>query len=157
MVDPLSFSVSYGEPVAIRIADTVRFQLYTEEGIQDFAHSLPSGGHLVWIRPEEDATADPEPYTVTLFHQLRCLDVVRQAYTKVPEEPAPRLLHHCMNYLRQTILCRPHLLLEPVTTANGLVSDAGYDGVCYDWEAVYGEAERNHEAYIEWGRNHERK
>ena len=131
----------------------MRFQLYTEEGIQDFANSLPSGGHLVWIRPEANATADPEPYTVTLFHQLRCLDIVRQGYTKVPEEPSPRLLHHCMNYLRQTILCRPHLLLEPVTTSNGLVSDAGYDGICYDWEAVYQEAERNHKAYTEWKQN----
>lgn len=157
MPDPFSFSVAYGDPVAIRIADTVRFQLYTEEGMSDFAHALPSGGHLVYIRPNGNATADPEPYTVTLFHQLRCLDVVRQAYTKVPEEPSPKLLHHCMNYLRQTILCRPHLLLEPVTTPIGLVSDSGYDGVCRDWEAVYVEAERNHEAYAEWARNTARK
>ena len=118
----------------------------------DFKHALPSGGHLVHVRPQNNASALPEPHTVTLFHQLRCLDVIRQAYTKVPEEPSPALLHHCMNYLRQTVLCRPNLLLEPVTTAIGLVSDIGYDGVCRDWEAVYREAERNQAAYDEWTR-----
>lgn len=152
-----AFIVPHGDPVAIMIADTVRFDLRSEEGMADFANSLPSGGHLVYIRPEGNATAEPEPYTVTLFHQLRCLDVIRQGYTKVPEEPSPRLLHHCINYLRQTILCRPSLLLEPVTTPMGLVSDAGYDAVCRDWEAVYKEAERNHVAYEEWKSSHATK
>ena len=142
--------MAYGDPVAIRITDTVRFQLRTEEGMADFANSLPAGGHLVYGRPQDNMTADPEPYTVTLFHQLRCLDVIRQGYTKVPDEVSPRLLHHCMNYLRQTILCRPSLILEPVTTSAGLISDAGYEAVCRDWEAVYQEAERNHAAYVEW-------
>ncbi|KAJ3557198.1 hypothetical protein NM688_g1600 [Phlebia brevispora] len=152
MEDPLSFFPTYGDPVAMRIANTARFQLYTEEGMADLVHSLPSGGHLVYVRPEGNSGADPEAYTVTLFHQLRCLDVVRQGYTKVPEDPSPKLLHHCMNYLRQTILCRPHLLLEPVVTPGGLVSEAGYDGVCYNWEAVFEEAERNHQAYLDWHR-----
>ncbi len=62
------------------IRNTLRFQLITSEGIEEFRHSLPSGGHLVWVLPnvEDDHPGDPQPYTVTLFHQLKCLDILRQ-------------------------------------------------------------------------------
>ena len=137
---------------AIRIADTVRYELRSDVGRAEFEASLPSGGHLVYVVPPTNVSAPPEPHTVTLFHQLRCLDVIRQAYTKIPSPAPEKMLHHCMNYLRQTILCKPHMLLEPVTTALGLVSDYGYDAVCEDWEVIYNEAERNHRAYTEYRR-----
>ncbi|PSR83174.1 hypothetical protein PHLCEN_2v375 [Hermanssonia centrifuga] len=148
--DPLSFAVTFGEPVAMRVSDTAHFDLQSQEGIDEFAHALPSGGHLVYVRPDGDGS-DPQPYTVTLFHQLRCLDVIRQQYSKVPSAPPPSLLHHCMNYVRHTILCRPHLLLEPAVNSQGTESrEGGYDAVCHNWEAVYQEAERNYEAYTNW-------
>ncbi|PSR83166.1 hypothetical protein PHLCEN_2v4919 [Hermanssonia centrifuga] len=148
-----SFAVLFDELVAMKVTDTVRYQLDTREGIEEFARSLPSGGHLVHIRPDDSEDSDPQPYTVTLFHQLECLDVIRQGYSKVPSEPAPGHVHHCMNYLRSTILCRPSLLLEPVVDIYSQVSGEGYDAVCRNWEAVYHEAERNNEAYMDWSRS----
>lgn len=134
------------------LSETVRFQLDTEEGMAEFAHLLPSGGHLVYIHSSTNTTVDPEPYTVTLFHQLRCLDVLRQGYTGLPEKlSSSGLLHHCMNYLRQTILCRPRLLLvKQAVLPRRRVSNMGFESTCANWEAVYEEAERNYGAYQDW-------
>ncbi|PSR72227.1 hypothetical protein PHLCEN_2v11902 [Hermanssonia centrifuga] len=132
----------------MHISDTVHFQLDTDEGMQEFANLVPPSGHLVYVR--SDASSEPQPYAVTLFHQMTCLDVVRQEFTQLPSSPAPQLVRHCMNYLRQTVLCRPSLFLESTVNSQALVSRAGYDVVCRDWNAVYEEAERNYAAYVDW-------
>ena len=132
------------EAVAMRITDTSHFQLDTEEGISEFAGLLPSGGHLVHTTSE---TGDIEVQTVTLFHQLKCLDIIRQELTQLPSPPSPKLVDHCMNYLRQTILCKPSLLLEETFSVLAMPSHAGYDVACRDWEAIYEEADRNYGLY----------
>jgi hypothetical protein len=55
-----------------------------------------------------------------------------------------------MNYLRQTLLCRPNLRLESVEDEFGLSDRNFYGTVCRDWTAVYREAERNQVAYAGW-------
>ncbi|KJA22214.1 hypothetical protein HYPSUDRAFT_108340, partial [Hypholoma sublateritium FD-334 SS-4] len=48
-------------------------------------------------------------------------------------------LHHCLNYLRQIILCRPDLTLEP-GKFNGDVfvgPSMGSVHVCRDWRIPY--------------------
>ena len=129
------------------VTETTHFQLETQEGMDEFKALLPSGGHLVYTRSEDNK---PEPHTVTLFHQLKCLDIIRQQLTALPSKPSPELVGHCTNYLRQSFLCRPSLLLEEGITDEARVSHAGYDLLCNDWSAIYEEAERNHEAWLDW-------
>lgn len=83
-----------------------------------------------------------QEYTVTLFHQLKCLDIIRHELTNgIPREPT-QLTSHCMNYLRQTILCAVNMRLESIKNPLGAVERV-YDAICKDWEMVYLEAERN--------------
>ncbi|KAJ6478587.1 hypothetical protein C8R47DRAFT_1219528 [Mycena vitilis] len=143
----LSFRVSFGDEVALRVITAKRYGL-DEHGDKEWSKILPSGGHLVHIT--EDVSGVPEAHTVTLFHQLKCLDIIRTQYKSPPSEPISPHTRHCMNYLRQTLLCQPNLRLESVEDEFGLSDRNFYDTVCRDWTAVYREAERNQAVFKNW-------
>ncbi|KAJ6609698.1 hypothetical protein B0H10DRAFT_712305 [Mycena sp. CBHHK59/15] len=147
--EQLSFAVRFDEPVVMRITSSVRYQFNTGEGDQEYEKLLPSRGHVVHI--SEDVTGMVKPYTVTLFHQLKCLDIIRTEYNTILPGDAPRsMTRHCMNYLRQTILCRPNMRLESVKNTVGTAT-RDYEAVCNDWTRVYEEAERNHDSAVSLG------
>ena len=93
--------------------------------------------------------SSPRLLCVAMFHQLHCVEKMR-IFLDNPNDTHVGFGHqqHCMNYLRQTVLCKPSLLLEETINTNARVSHAGYDVVCRDWEAIYGEAERNYDMYM---------
>lgn len=146
----LTFSVDFDEMVAMRMAGATRYKLGTSEGAEEWKKLMPSGGHLVHIAAPDSESPKAETHTSTLFHQLKCLDIIREQYISRPAEVPPSgLTRHCMNYLRQIFLCRPALWLESTKNVRGVAS-RDYDAVCRDWTKVYEEAERNHEAYVKW-------
>ncbi|KAJ7114041.1 hypothetical protein C8R44DRAFT_881591 [Mycena epipterygia] len=142
----LSFRVPFGDEVALRIITAERYGL-GDDADEEWSKILPASGHLVHVAHE---SASPEPYTVTLFHQLKCLDIIRTQYKLPPSTPISSRTGHCMNYLRQTALCRPNLRLESVDDEFGHSDRNFYDTVCHDWTALYREAERNQAAYEGW-------
>jgi hypothetical protein len=93
---------------------------------------------------------DGQIYTMSMFHQLRCLNVLRKHYITsfttgvVPpqnESTYHQPIRHCFNYLRQMILCRSDLWIVPVigNYARLHPTDAY---ICRDWELVYHRLER---------------
>ncbi|KAJ3846691.1 hypothetical protein EV368DRAFT_52420, partial [Lentinula lateritia] len=139
----LTFSVSFGNPVVHWIGETVHYRLdHTEESDLQWRKLLPNGGHLIHIQERKDA--ELQTFTVTLFHQLDCLDILRREYLQL--EDTGGLVQHCFHYLRQSILCNIDSSLESTEDADGLVT-RGYDTICRDWTKLYEEAERNFEDY----------
>ncbi|KAF4564754.1 hypothetical protein EYR36_002693 [Pleurotus pulmonarius] len=140
----LSFSVPFGEEsVAMRVATGSRYGLEPDAN-EEWDRILPKHGHLVHIA--STPTSTPEPYTVTLFHQLKCLQIVREQYLSPPSSPIAPRTRHCMNYLRQTLYCRLNMGLESVEDAEGRAA-RDYDAVCRDWTKLYDEADRNQAAF----------
>ncbi|KAK0205252.1 hypothetical protein DFS33DRAFT_747993 [Desarmillaria ectypa] len=148
-LNALSFSVEFDEPVAMRIVDSAYYDIDTEEGAQEWAQLLPAHGHTIHIVDEYGV---PHVHTVSLFHSLKCLDIFRQQFITTPvQTPSPPLIRHCLQYLRLTLLCQPHIWLEPVRNLEGhAVRD--YDAVCRDWTLIYSEAERNQRSYKNWAK-----
>ncbi|EPQ55545.1 hypothetical protein GLOTRDRAFT_41489, partial [Gloeophyllum trabeum ATCC 11539] len=136
--------------VVMRISNTVHYSLNVSEGAQEFSRLLPPSGHLIHL-DDANAHGTTKNYTVTLFHQLRCLDIIRREYVRTSDisRTPSTLTHHCMNYLRQTILCHPNLRLESARYPMGPKSTTTqiYDAVCNDWREVYADAKRNHKLY----------
>ncbi|KAF8550777.1 hypothetical protein OG21DRAFT_1513636 [Imleria badia] len=124
------------------IHNSHRYDL-TPSGVEDYAALLPPGGHLVHLG------SPPKAHTPTLFHQMKCLGIIHAGLVDVPSNsvatPTP-LVSHCLNYLRQTILCRPNLRLESVTNGNAS-SEKEYETVCRNWEVVFAAAEQNQMAF----------
>ena len=72
-----------------------------------------------------------------MFHQIHCLHIIRLALINGPNDHSG----HCLNFLRQAILCNSDTTLDPlVTDLDGMTT--GTDGlgvmhVCRDWSQVY--------------------
>ncbi|KAH9929360.1 uncharacterized protein B0H18DRAFT_873804, partial [Fomitopsis serialis] len=147
---PFRFAPAFDDQVGMRVDYTSHYQYDTAEGAAEFAALLPHSGHLVYLDgPQASSSASvPQAYTVTLFHQLKCLDIVRAQYADPTDARLP-LTNHCLNYLRQTILCHPNTRVEPAINSEG-TAVRGYDTVCRDWTKVYEEAEKNVEAHRAW-------
>ncbi|KIP10242.1 hypothetical protein PHLGIDRAFT_66071 [Phlebiopsis gigantea 11061_1 CR5-6] len=72
------------------------------------------------------------------MHQLRCLDVIRDQLTRPKVDRDVHLTNHCMNYLRQIIMCHGDTHLDPIlyTSDTKTVEDHPVRR-CLDWRAVY--------------------
>lgn len=136
----LSLQVEFGEPVWMRVDQTAHYRADTDEGGEEFEKLIPRGGHTVHIKDAE--TGESHIYTVTLFHQLKCLGIIRDNYAA--KRPPSLVTRHCLNYLRQSILCHPNMQIEPVINNLG-TAIRGYETVCRDWTKVYEEVDKLHE------------
>ncbi|KAL7283428.1 hypothetical protein ACG7TL_002858 [Trametes sanguinea] len=90
-----------------------------------------------------------------MFHEIRCLNILREvlvAFYKNEEARTlvnvPDIAKHCMNYLRQMVLCRADSRLESIRSPTGskkTVSEITHE--CKDWTAVFAAAEDNYREY----------
>lgn len=122
-------------PTAMYFEPTVHYELNSTMADKEWASLVPSNGGIVRIGP------DREPYHLSMFHQLRCLDIIRRSYNAREGLTPGRLnpaAHHCLHYLRQMMLCRRDTRIEPVIDTGGphAVQPWGLM-TCRDWRGVY--------------------
>ncbi|KAJ2975103.1 hypothetical protein NUW54_g11784 [Trametes sanguinea] len=95
-------------------------------------------------------------FGVSMFHQLHCLDKMRRAVVEPPpSEWESWHTQHCLNYVRQMLLCAANVRLEPVKEIEshaGGKKEAKVDGLglehqCRDWSVLRKAAEEN---YLHW-------
>lgn len=72
-------------------------------------------------------------FGIALYHQMHCLDIIRRAIGKEYN----RHVHHCFNYLRQSVLCEADSTIEPGVPSLGKVVKIGVGRTCRDWTQVY--------------------
>lgn len=136
---PQSWPISIPR-VSMPSDETVHFNLTSAEGAAEWSAIVPGSG-LVYLGHQRT------PFMLSMFHQLQCLDIVRRRIVDVGE-PGQKgenhaLVRHCLNYLRQMILCRGDAFLEAVQDL--VTSQIDEFGVyqCGDWATVYEEVTRN--------------
>ncbi|KAJ6617493.1 hypothetical protein B0H10DRAFT_1986468 [Mycena sp. CBHHK59/15] len=140
---PRAWSIRWPESdVLVPIHDTVRYQLDTDDGAAEWAASAPGNG-LIYLGDQ------CRPFTVSMFHQIRCLDTLRKTFVRAqsdnvntthpPDTPDWPLTRHCLNYMRQMVLCRAHQYLDPIL---GYPIPNAHPDVerCRDWSELYREA-----------------
>ncbi|KAG1823594.1 uncharacterized protein BJ212DRAFT_1262039 [Suillus subaureus] len=76
-------------------------------------------------------------FGVSMFHQIHCLQMIRLALINGPNGHSG----HCLNILRQAILCNSDITLDPLfTDPDGSMTATDGLGVthfCRDWSQVY--------------------
>lgn len=112
----------------MNIAASPHYSIDGPYAAEQWKQLLLDSGHTVHI--------NGDVYTVTLFHQLKCLDLIREEYAISPVHVTSPIVRHCMNYLRQTLLCHLDLSLEVGVSPFASVAER-YDTVCRDWTKVY--------------------
>ncbi|KAI0133905.1 hypothetical protein BJ170DRAFT_590908 [Xylariales sp. AK1849] len=126
----------------------------------------PNGGFIV--RPDKSGVE--RKYGISMFHQLHCLGMMRDAVQDMTErlaaseksaphthsdtrgthgihDPLAEDVHwlHCFDYLRQAILCNADATIEPPTITlrgNGII-DGMIQRECKDWTALYNESTKH--------------
>jgi Mycotoxin biosynthesis protein UstYa len=132
----------------MNIEPTKHYQLSGHNADAEWAALAPHNG-IIRLGPHR------QPYSISLFHQLRCLDILRRDIIVESESFPPgedttsssKLSRHCLNYMRQMVLCRADLALDPVL-GRGLEARVRPDtNQCVDWRRVYEELEKNQREY----------
>lgn len=110
----------------------------------------PTGYGFVRMEPEYRLLC------VATYHQLHCIEKMR-IYLDDPNNPMVNAAHqqHCMNYLRQSFLCKADMTLEPVSDVEGdwdeedMIFRSGTDVVhtCKDPKLLAEEVSMN---YLKW-------
>lgn len=122
--------------------ESVHYQLHAD---LEWGALVPANG-TIYLGPER------HPFTISMFHQLRCLDTIRTELfsTRGLDTPPPPsgLSRHCFNYLRQMALCRADTTLVQVLNPDDPHPFPDV-AVCNDWEYVYTEVRRNQEHHRE--------
>lgn len=139
---PLPFD--HLENVLLTVEESDRFTLTGHPSDPQWARLAPASGGYVRLGPENRL------FLVSMFHQLHCLRFFNWAFD--PEfEGLYKIFAtedhsaHCLNYLRQMILCSPDLTLEKgdFRTRNFALERSGSTHTCRDWSAVYDLMEDN--------------
>lgn len=136
---PRTWDIGDTGAAAISIEDTRHYQLEGEEADREWDALAPGRG---LIRLGEHS----QLFSFSMFHQLRCLDILRKDYIYGLNETDfdLRLSDHCLNYLRQMILCRSEFTLA------SLLGDPDPNSfpdiyMCRNWETVYAAVRLNQE------------
>ncbi|KLO18218.1 hypothetical protein SCHPADRAFT_993654 [Schizopora paradoxa] len=113
--------------------------------------SLAPGEGIIYQR--NPRSGELEEYTISMFHQLRCLNVIHLELLRPSrfEERAPNepVIRHCVNYLRQMVLCRSDLYLENIRDPIGPHSvDPSSIRTCKDWRKVYDAAAASRQSLL---------
>ncbi|KAK0212017.1 hypothetical protein IW262DRAFT_1412950 [Armillaria fumosa] len=127
--------------------------MYIEESVH---YSFDDAGYDEWWIGDAEGNGTirlgPENrlFFISFWHQLHCLRMMHAAL-KANAASLDDLLHaeHCLNLLRQWVLCHADTSLEPGDfTKRNFKYDLGNQlHVCHDWDTLYVEASRN---WHEW-------
>lgn len=125
--------------------DSVNFQLDTAQGAAQWKAIIPPGDGYVAL----GSGSEKQRYRLSMFHGLDCLNTIREEVLHRKEDrktPTSMEARDCLDYIRQTILCRSDVQLEWVRSEYGPKSVQPFitHNNCLDWSTVYAELERLH-------------
>ncbi|KAH8676551.1 hypothetical protein BGZ60DRAFT_259733 [Tricladium varicosporioides] len=93
----------------------------------------------------------PQRSALAVFHQLHCLDGIRKGYwtvydaategRKIVEEDIPFMaspshIRHCIDLLRNSLMCQPDLTVEVKDMKKGGVTGFGTEHTCKSWNQL---------------------
>ncbi|KAJ7457332.1 hypothetical protein FB451DRAFT_1274591 [Mycena latifolia] len=141
---PELWPVSSSDSVLLTAEETRWYPLHGPFAQELWATSSSKGFGYVRLGPAHRA------FAVAIFHQLHCVRLMRGALDGRYDDVARGHMHHCLNYIRQMILCSPDLTLEPpdVLDRDFEVQRAGATHVCNDWSVMYADAAKNWEEWF---------
>ncbi|KAL5486152.1 hypothetical protein ACEPAI_7196 [Sanghuangporus weigelae] len=129
--------------------NTADFPIHGPQASAAWSSVYPNGFGFVRLGPERRILC------VSMFHQLHCIEKMRRALDS-PDDPVATIPHlqHCMNYIRQMVMCGADLTLEPdgfdETNNRSGATGVGVAHRCRDWSVVYDTVKENFARWTEY-------
>lgn len=125
------------------VEDTTHYKLQGRDADAEWDLLVPGDG-LIYLTP------DLQPFSITMFHELRCLNIIRLDLTRVHTSnltaSAPSALsRHCLNYIRQMVFCYADTRLDQLAGSEINAHPDVY--ICRDWASVYRQVKDNQDSY----------
>ena len=140
---PRTLDIGFLPPIRMNIEATKHYQLSGYNADAEWAALAPNNGTL-YLGPQR------QPFSISLFHQLRCLDIIRRNIVEALPQEESKLTRHCLNYMRQMVLCRTDLAVDPVLGRELEAEVRAETNQCVDWRRVYQKVEENQRDYAKW-------
>jgi hypothetical protein len=148
---PRQWPIEPLDTVHMPLENSVHYNPQSETGHAEWSTLLPNNNTgIIHLGPTQ------QPFSISLFHHLRCLDILRvELYTQLDragqspptENEQSDLIHHCMGYIRQMLLCHSETRLESVKSISASsVSSWDITHTCKDWTAVFRAAKGTYES-----------
>lgn len=143
------------------IEESSHYPIVGPDAREEWASSAAKGFGYVRLGPLH------RPFAVSMYHQFHCLRLLSSglstAFTPNPnfdtsgshsrlDDEATWHIGHCLNYLRQMILCSPDYTLEPADVLERDYEKERLGGsvhVCMDWERLYEEVAGNWDEWLD--------
>lgn len=127
--------------IALLLEETVHYTPLGATSDAEWLSLATPGFGYVRLGPED------RTFVVTMFHELHCLRMLNLAFT--PNITSLPHATHCLNYLRQSILCSPDLALEPGDFEESDFEVDRTHGVheCKDWVPIYHFVAQNYDMW----------
>lgn len=161
---PNAASIDFGDPVSLTIEDSRHYALNNPESEAEYFSIYP-GEYLGFVH----LGPNKRFFGLSMYHQIHCLASLRKAILGITHDHRKKRqdgmgtgmgmdeaeighTHHCLNYLRQTILCSADVTLEPEVPegSQDVGEGLGVTHVCRDWGKVYDYVKRNEAEWLMW-------
>ncbi|KAH9945106.1 uncharacterized protein BXZ73DRAFT_73310 [Epithele typhae] len=128
--------------VFVPFEDTVHYLPIGNDSEMAWRSASSAGYGYVRLGPEDRV------FVTSMFHELHCLRMLNRAYSPSRGVPLGHI-GHCLNYIRQEVLCAPDLALEPPDLEERDFSVERTNGVhaCKNWDPIYHLMDSN---YHDW-------
>ena len=133
--------------VSMTIEESVHYPLLgADSDDQWFSLTSESYGY-VRLGPEN------RMFVISMFHELHCLRLLNLAFSKANVANKGHI-KHCLNYIRQGVLCTPDLTLEPgdFEQRDFEVDRSGTTHTCRNWRSVYPVMDDNYALWLNTSR-----
>lgn len=145
---PIEYPIGLLDPVAMTLHESIHFDLNGSDPLAlsewQLLPSIPKGIGRTRLGPNYRV------FVLTFHHQMHCLHRMQRGLID-RSDPGINEAHirHCLNYLRQTMMCEAADSLEDGDfMGKNLEEDRrGDEIICRDWERVYDVMD---ERYEEW-------
>ncbi|KAI0056935.1 hypothetical protein BV25DRAFT_1478851 [Artomyces pyxidatus] len=131
---PFDLPFELGSAVEMAVEESVHYSLFGPGSTEEWMHHSPYGYGVARLGPAN------RTFYLSMFHQIHCLDYFRDDLTR-PGGRGIRWGHtkHCMNVLREAILCHADLTLEPgdFATRAFTYDRQGAVHTCRNWNTVF--------------------
>lgn len=152
---PYSYPVGPLDHVAMTLYESVHFALNKTDASagNDWDHLavIPRGHGRVHLGPMK------RTFVVVMYHQMHCLAMIHRALVAFDDPTWKQVadehhIRHCLDYLRQGILCGAADSLEEgdFMQSDMELGRVGDTLICEDWEKVYEELYHNQAQWMEW-------
>ncbi|KAJ6464364.1 hypothetical protein C8R45DRAFT_1023826 [Mycena sanguinolenta] len=148
---PLQYPIGILEPVAMTLQESVHFTLNASDPVAADEWVLYSSIPKEFGRTRLGASQ--RVLVLTVSHQMHCLRRIHIALLN-REDPLANSahVHHCLNYLRQTLLCEA---IDTVELGDFMEQDyelerIGGTLVCRDWGKAFDILDAKYEEWLTW-------